>query len=127
MFPQLLLLQYSRTRKDRLEEVVWSATSAPSPVKLSSMGRKKIKIEKIPNERHRWVTFNKRKAGLVRKATELAILCEAEVGVIVFSGQGTMSLYSNIPMDDLLTKFREYKETPEVRHADPECPGLLAE
>ena len=101
---------------------LFGALWRPLGVQLSSMGRKKIKIEKIPNERHRWVTFNKRKAGLVRKATELAILCEAEVGVIIFSAAGRMSLYSNTTntanMDDLLTKVREYKETPEVRHSN---------
>ena len=85
-----------------------------------AMGRRKIDIVKIENERHRQVTFTKRKSGLIKKATELAILCEAEVGVIIFGQNGQLSTYSNLPMDDLLTKMRDYKEAPEVRHTDPE-------
>ena len=88
------------------------------------MGRRKIDIVKIENERHRQVTFTKRKSGLIKKATELAILCEAEVGVIIFGQNGQLSTYSNLPMDDLLTKMRDYKEAPEVRHTDPERPYL---
>ena len=37
------------------------------------MGRRKIEIVRIENERHRMVTFAKRKAGLIKKATELAV------------------------------------------------------
>ena len=89
------------------------------------MGRRKIEIERIENERHRQVTFTKRKGGLIKKATELAILCEAEVGVIIFGQNGKLSMYSNVPMDDLLTKFRDYKEAPEVRLTHPArfCPS----
>jgi hypothetical protein len=79
------------------------------------MGRRKIDIVRIDNERHRQVTFAKRKAGLMKKATELAVLCDAQVGVIVFGGNnGKMSLFSSTPMDQLLNRFRDYTEPPEV-------------
>jgi hypothetical protein len=35
--------------------------------------------------------------GLLKKANELAILCDAQVGVIVFSGSGKMYEYSSPP------------------------------
>ena len=50
------------------------------------MGRRKIDIVRIENERHRQVTFTKRKSGLLKKATELAILCDAQVAVMIFNG-----------------------------------------
>lgn len=52
------------------------------------MGRGKIEIKKIENVNNRQVTFSKRRAGLLKKAKELAILCDAEVAVIIFSSTG---------------------------------------
>ncbi|KAF7141972.1 hypothetical protein RHSIM_Rhsim06G0069800 [Rhododendron simsii] len=49
------------------------------------MGRGKIVIRRIDNTTSRQVTFSKRRNGLLKKAKELAILCDAEVGVIIFS------------------------------------------
>ena len=49
------------------------------------MGRKKINIEKITDDRNRYVTFNKRKQGLFKKAYELSTLCECQVAIIIVS------------------------------------------
>ncbi|CAI9782804.1 unnamed protein product [Fraxinus pennsylvanica] len=54
------------------------------------MGRGKVEIKKIENTSNRQVTFSKRRGGLLKKAKELSILCDAEVGVIVFSGTGKL-------------------------------------
>jgi hypothetical protein len=40
------------------------------------MGRKKIEIQRIADERNRQVTFAKRKFGLLKKAYELSVLCD---------------------------------------------------
>lgn len=61
------------------------------------MGLGKIEIKKIENPASRQVTFSKRRGGLLKKAHELAILCDAHVGVIVFSNSGKMFEYSNPP------------------------------
>lgn len=52
------------------------------------MGRKKIRIARIAEERNRHVTFQKRKSGLLKKAMELSVLCDAEIAVLVFSPAG---------------------------------------
>ncbi|GAB4839489.1 hypothetical protein Ancab_029013 [Ancistrocladus abbreviatus] len=54
------------------------------------MGRGKIVIKRIDNSTSRQVTFSKRRSGLLKKAKELGILCDAEVGVIVFSSTGKL-------------------------------------
>ena len=43
------------------------------------MGKNKIKIEQIKSERNRNVTLYKRKKGLIKKAMELSLLCDAEI------------------------------------------------
>jgi len=54
------------------------------------MGRGKIVIKRIDNSTSRQVTFSKRRNGLLKKARELSILCDAEVGLIVFSSTGRL-------------------------------------
>ncbi|CAK9149627.1 unnamed protein product [Ilex paraguariensis] len=54
------------------------------------MGRGKIVIRRIDNSTSRQVTFSKRRNGLFKKADELSILCEAEVGLIIFSSSGRL-------------------------------------
>ena len=48
------------------------------------MGRKKIQISRITDERNRQVTFNKRKFGVMKKAYELSVLCDCEIALIIF-------------------------------------------
>ncbi|GMQ01399.1 hypothetical protein CsSME_00048050 [Camellia sinensis var. sinensis] len=54
------------------------------------MGRGKIVIRRIDNSTSRQVTFSKRRNGLLKKAKELSILCDAKVGVIVISSSGRL-------------------------------------
>ncbi|CAD6245120.1 unnamed protein product [Miscanthus lutarioriparius] len=55
------------------------------------MMRRKIEIKRIDNATNRQVTFSKRRRGLFKKAKELAIiLCDAEVGLVVFSSTGRL-------------------------------------
>lgn len=59
------------------------------------MGRGKIEIKRIENLNSRQVTFSKRRNGLLKKAKELSVLCDAEVGVIVFSSTGKLYEFSS--------------------------------
>jgi hypothetical protein len=49
------------------------------------MGRKKIEIEKIRDERDRRVTFKKRRIGLLKKAIQLSKLTDAKVIMKVYN------------------------------------------
>ena len=59
------------------------------------MGRGKIVIKRIEDSTSRQVTFSKRRNGLLKKARELSILCDAQVGVIVFSSTGKLYEYGS--------------------------------
>eukprot|EP00256_Glycine_max_P053943 XP_014620691.1 MADS-box transcription factor NMHC5 isoform X4 [Glycine max] len=59
------------------------------------MGRGKIAIRRIDNSTSRQVTFSKRRNGLLKKARELSILCDAEVGLMVFSSTGKLYDYAS--------------------------------
>jgi hypothetical protein len=63
------------------------------------MGRGKIVIRRIDNSTSRQVTFSKRRNGLLKKAKELAILCDAEVGVMIFSSTGKLYDFSSTRSD----------------------------
>ncbi|KAJ4701453.1 MADS-box protein like [Melia azedarach] len=69
------------------------------------MAREKIKIKKIDNVTARQVTFSKRRRGLFKKAEELSVLCDAEVGVIIFSATGKLFEYSSSSMKDILARY----------------------
>ncbi|XP_022889175.1 MADS-box transcription factor 21-like [Olea europaea var. sylvestris] len=72
------------------------------------MGRGKVEIKKIENVNSRQVTFSKRRGGLLKKAKELAVLCDAQVGVIIFSGTGKLYEFasSRIPASRQYVKER---------------------
>jgi len=59
------------------------------------MGRGKIEIKRIENTTNRQVTFCKRRNGLLKKAYELSVLCDAEVALVVFSTRGRLYEYAN--------------------------------
>ncbi|TQE00218.1 hypothetical protein C1H46_014136 [Malus baccata] len=58
------------------------------------MGRGKVQMKRIENKISRQVTFSKRRSGLLKKAHEISVLCDAEVAVIVFSTVGKLFEYS---------------------------------
>lgn len=59
------------------------------------MVRGKTEIRRIENSARRQVTFSKRRNGLLKKARELSVLCDAEVAVIVFSLSGKLFEFSS--------------------------------
>jgi len=59
------------------------------------MVRGKTELKRIENATSRQVTFSKRRKGLLKKAEELAVLCDVDVGVIVFSERGKLFDYSS--------------------------------
>ncbi|KAL6560515.1 hypothetical protein OROGR_004074 [Orobanche gracilis] len=78
------------------------------------MGRGKIEIKRIENTNSRQVTFSKRRVGLFKKATELAILCDADVAVIIFSNTGKLFEFSSSSMKRILSRYNKCLDGKQV-------------
>ncbi|BGP24280.1 SRF-type transcription factor RlmA [Rhodotorula toruloides] len=79
------------------------------------MGRRKISIAPIKDDRNRQVTFLKRKNGLFKKAYELGVLCSADVAVIVFNANGKLFEFHSGDMDAILLKYSHYAGPPHEK------------
>jgi MADS-box transcription factor len=87
------------------------------------MTRRKIVIRRIENMGKRQATFCKRRSGLLKKAQELAILCDVQVAVIVFSSTGRLYEYASstttttttsMAMASILQKYRSAQEQQQL-------------
>mmetsp|Transcript_12714 Transcript_12714/g.19117 ORF Transcript_12714/g.19117 Transcript_12714/m.19117 type:complete len:317 (+) Transcript_12714:250-1200(+) len=78
------------------------------------MGRKKIEIKPIEDERNRHVTFNKRKSGLVKKAMELSILCNSKISLIIFDENHLYEYCSDDPKN-VLDEYCKVAHEPHER------------
>ncbi|URD94138.1 hypothetical protein MUK42_00353 [Musa troglodytarum] len=54
------------------------------------MGRGRVQLKRIENKINRQVTFSKRRSGLLKKAHEISVLCDAEIALIIFSAEGKL-------------------------------------
>ncbi|KAM0938334.1 putative transcription factor MADS-MIKC family [Dioscorea sansibarensis] len=71
------------------------------------MGRGKTEIKRIENTTNRQVTFCKRRNGLLKKAYELSVLCDAEVALIVFSTRGRLYEYANNSVKATIERYKK--------------------
>ncbi|CAL5061735.1 unnamed protein product [Urochloa decumbens] len=73
------------------------------------MGRGPVQLRRIENKINRQVTFSKRRNGLLKKAHEISVLCDAEVALIVFSTKGKLYEYSSHEsMEGILERYQRY-------------------
>ncbi|PUZ52384.1 hypothetical protein GQ55_6G265200 [Panicum hallii var. hallii] len=72
------------------------------------MGRGRVELKRIENKINRQVTFAKRRNGLLKKAYELSVLCDAEVALIIFSNRGKLYEFcSTQSMPKTLEKYQK--------------------
>ncbi|XP_058761317.1 MADS-box protein EJ2-like [Vicia villosa] len=73
------------------------------------MGRGRVELKRIENKINRQVTFAKRRNGVLKKAYELSVLCDAEVALIIFSNRGKLYEFSSTScMMKTLEKYHKY-------------------
>jgi hypothetical protein len=57
--------------------------------------RGRVELRRIEDRTSRQVRFSKRRSGLFKKAYELSVLCDARVGLIVFSPAGRLYKFAS--------------------------------
>ncbi|XP_077213218.1 agamous-like MADS-box protein AGL65 [Tasmannia lanceolata] len=79
------------------------------------MGRVKLKIKRLENTSGRQVTYSKRRAGILKKAKELSILCDIDIALLMFSptGKPTLCLGERSNIEEVIAKFAQL--TPQER------------
>ncbi|XP_022635767.1 truncated transcription factor CAULIFLOWER A [Vigna radiata var. radiata] len=76
------------------------------------MGRGRVQLKRIENKTSQQVTFSKRRTGLLKKANEISVLCDAQVALIMFSTKGKLFEYSSErSMEDVLERYERYTHT----------------
>lgn len=89
------------------------------------MVRGKTLLKRIENATSRQVTFSKRRNGLLKKAYELSVLCDAEVGLMIFSPRGKLYEFANPSMQKMLEKYKkcslESDITNTTKEQDSQC------
>ncbi|KAL7263151.1 hypothetical protein ACSBR1_001346 [Camellia fascicularis] len=73
------------------------------------MGRGKIEIKRIENSSNRQVTYSKRRNGIMKKAKEITVLCDAQVSLVIFASSGKMHEYCSpsTTLLDILDKYHK--------------------
>merc|ERR1712137_397199 len=87
---------FANTVKNKMEE-----PTEPAPKKRG--GRRKIKIEFIPDKSRRQITFSKRKAGLMGKAYELTTLTGTQALLLVASETGHVYTFATPKLQPFVT------------------------
>nr|ABW96391.2 PI-related protein [Dendrobium moniliforme] len=90
------------------------------------MGRGKIEIKRIENSTNRQVTFSKRRNGIMKKAKEISVLCDAQVSLVIFSSLGKMFEYCS-PSTSLSKMLEKYQQNSGKKLWDAKHENLSAE
>ncbi|XP_060218717.1 MADS-box protein SOC1-like [Lycium barbarum] len=72
------------------------------------MVRGKTQMRRIENATSRQVTFSKRRNGLLKKAFELSVLCDAEIGLVIFSPRGKLYEFASSSMQDIMERYKRH-------------------
>eukprot|EP00965_Chrysotila_dentata_P048609 1612094-Pleurochrysis_carterae.AAC.1 len=95
--------------------VACQAAPAATTQRRRPAGRTKVPIKQIKCVKGRSVTFLKRKKGLMKKATELSVLCSSDVALIVFSPHGKLFVYSNTSVEEVYERCTNHRGRVQVK------------
>lgn len=76
-------------------------------------------MRRIENATSRQVTFSKRRNGLLKKAFELSVLCDAEVALIIFSPRGKLHEFASSSMHETIERYRQHTKDIQSNNNTP--------
>ncbi|KAK9015877.1 hypothetical protein V6N11_006967 [Hibiscus sabdariffa] len=91
------------------------------------MGRGRVELKKIENKINRQVTFSKRRNGLLKKAYELSVLCDAEIALVIFSNRGKLFEFSSSGMSKTLERYQRCCFVPQNNRLEHETQSWYQE
>ncbi|PSS13988.1 MADS-box transcription factor [Actinidia chinensis var. chinensis] len=91
------------------------------------MGRGRVELKRIENKINRQVTFSKRRNGLLKKAYELSVLCDAEVALIIFSSRGKLYEFGSAGMTKTLERYQRCNFNPQDNSVEHETQSWYQE
>jgi len=80
------------------------------------MGRSKVIIKSIEDPVKRKATFQKRKAGVMKKAMELSVLCHCDIAFVMFDEHGDLYEFSSKDLKTTLKRAFNHKGKKEVKN-----------
>ncbi|CAN4111670.1 unnamed protein product [Withania somnifera] len=98
------------------------------------MVRGKTQMRRIENATSRQVTFSKRRNGLLKKAFELSVLCDAEVGLVIFSPRGKLCEFASSSIPEVIERYKRYakdkvqpdqSQSLDIQHTKQETTSLM--
>lgn len=84
------------------------------------MVRGKTQMRRIENATSRQVTFSKRRNGLLKKAFELSVLCDAEVALIIFSPRGKLCEFASSSLHETIERYRKHTRDTQTANRSSE-------
>ncbi|XP_054785062.1 MADS-box protein SOC1 [Prosopis cineraria] len=84
------------------------------------MVRGKTQMRRIENATSRQVTFSKRRNGLLKKAFELSVLCDAEVALIIFSPRGKLCEFASSSLHETIERYRKHTRDSQTANRSSE-------
>lgn len=82
------------------------------------MGRSKVIIKSIDDAVKRKATFQKRKAGVMKKAMEISVLCHCDIAFVMFDEHGDLYEFSSTDMKATLKRAFNHKGKREAKNND---------
>eukprot|EP01046_Picozoa_sp_COSAG06_P003197 COSAG06_NODE_121_length_23085_cov_7.727791_9_plen_276_part_00 len=86
------------------------------PTHTFAMGRSKVIIKSIDDPVKRKATFQKRKAGVMKKAMELSVLCHCDIAFVMFDEHGDLYEFSSKDLKSTLKRAFNHKGKKEVKN-----------
>ncbi|EOX96138.1 AGAMOUS-like 20 isoform 4, partial [Theobroma cacao] len=91
------------------------------------MVRGKTQMRRIENATSRQVTFSKRRNGLLKKAFELSVLCDAEVALIIFSPRGKLYEFASSSMQETIERYNRHTKDTRTKPSEQNMQLLKTE